>query len=1077
MTFRSVLIANRGEIAIRIARACSELNIRTVSVFAEDDSSGLHTRQSDESVPLKGRGVKAYLDMEQLITVAKANECDAIHPGYGFLAENAEFARQCMQARLVFIGPAPDVLELFGNKSSARDLAERCQVPLVDGINSPVSQEAAEAFLAQHGALMLKAVAGGGGRGIRAVTSKDELEQAFSRCRSEAQAAFGNGDLYVEQLITRARHIEIQILGDGTGAVSHLWERDCSIQRRNQKLIELAPSPGLDSALRDEMINCALVMAKAVNYRGLGTFEFLVDEDQPGRFYFMEANPRVQVEHTVTEEVTGIDLVQTQLKLLSGQTLSELALDTPPAVRGVAIQARINAETLRPDGTTMPAAGTLTAYEPPTGPGLRVDGSGYTGYAINPAYDSLLAKLIAHGPDYPSALRRLYRALCEFRLDGVANNIGLLQNLLHHPAVEAWQVNTRFVENQLSELAPSTSESKHPRRHFDRTEATHDTKLNTPSLPASAVSIAAPSAGTLVSVDVREGDTIVAGQTVAVLEAMKMEFIVQAGQPGIVQALLAVSGSTVTEGEALLILEPSEVSDDAIQTEQTIDLDHIRADLAEVFERHDALTDEHRPDAVAKRRRTSQRTARENVEDLLDPDSYNEYGALALAAQRRRRSVDTLIELSPADGLITAIGTVNAERFGAAAAGCATMAYDYTVFAGTQGLANHRKTDRLLALAEQWRIPLVLFAEGGGGRPSDTDTNGVSHLDCQSFVSMARLSGKVPTVGIVSGRCFAGNAALLGCCDTIIATRNANLGMAGPAMIEGGGLGRYAPEEIGPVSVMGPNGVIDVVVEDEAEAVTVAKQYLSYFQGSLAEWTCTDQRRLRHLIPENRMRVYDIREVIQTLADDDSVLELRRQFAPGLITAFIRIEGRPMGLIANNPMHLGGAVDAAAGDKASRFMELCNAHHLPILSLCDTPGFMVGPEAETQATVRRVSNMFLAAAKLSVPFYTVVLRKAYGLGAQAMAAGSLLTPFFTAAWPSGEFGPMGLEGAVRLGFAKELAAQPDDAAREKMFDYLVAKAYEQGKAINVASYLEIDAVIDPKETRAWLVRGLLAAGC
>ncbi|MDX5440786.1 MAG: carbamoyl-phosphate synthase large subunit [Alteromonadaceae bacterium] len=1076
MTFRSVLIANRGEIAIRIARACGELNIRTVSVFAEDDSNGLHTRQSDESVPLKGRGVKAYLDMEQLITVAKAHECDAIHPGYGFLAENAEFARQCEQAGLMFIGPAPDVLELFGNKSSARALAERCQVPLVNGINSPVSQEAAEAFLTQHGALMLKAVAGGGGRGIRAVTSKGELEQAFSRCRSEAQAAFGNGDLYVEQLIARARHIEIQILGDGTGAVSHLWERDCSIQRRNQKLIELAPSPGLDPVLRDEMINCALVMAKAVNYRGLGTFEFLVDEDQPGRFYFMEANPRVQVEHTVTEEVTGIDLVQTQLKLLSGQTLSGLALDTPPAVRGVAIQARINAETLRSDGTTMPAAGTLTAYEPPTGPGLRVDGSGYTGYAINPAYDSLLAKLIAHGPDYPSALRRLYRALCEFRLDGAANNIGLLQNLLHHPAVKAWQVNTRFVENQLSELAPSTSEGKHPRRHFDRTEATHDTKLNTPSLPAGAISITAPSAGTLVSVDVREGDTIAAGQTVAVLEAMKMEFIVQAGQSGIVQTLLAVSGSTVTEGEALLILEPSEVSDDAIQTEQTIDLDYIRADLAEVFQRHDALTDEHRPDAVAKRRRTSQRTARENVEDLLDPDSYNEYGALALAAQRRRRSVDTLIALSPADGLITAIGTVNAERFGAAAAGCATMAYDYTVFAGTQGLANHRKTDRLLALAEQWRIPLVLFAEGGGGRPSDTDTNGVSHLDCQSFVSMARLSGKVPTVGIVSGRCFAGNAALLGCCDTIIATRNANLGMAGPAMIEGGGLGRYAPEEIGPVSVMGPNGVIDVVVENEAEAVAVAKQYLSYFQGSLSEWTCADQRRLRHLIPENRMRVYDIREVIQTLADDDSVLELRRQFAPGLITAFIRIEGRPMGLIANNPMHLGGAVDAAAGDKASRFMELCNAHKLPILSLCDTPGFMVGPEAETQATVRRVSNMFLAAAKLSVPFCTVVLRKAYGLGAQAMAAGSLLTPFFTAAWPSGEFGPMGLEGAVRLGFAKELAAQPDDAARKKMFDGLVAKAYEQGKAINVASYLEIDAVIDPLETRAWLVRGLSAAG-
>ena len=220
------------------------------------------------------------------------------------------------------------------------------------------------------------------------------------------------------------------------------------------------------------------------------------------------------------------------------------------------------------------------------------------------------------------------------------------------------------------------------------------------------------------------------------------------------------------------------------------------------------------------------------------------------------------------------------------------------------------------------------------------------------------------------------------------------------------------------------------------------------------------------------MQVYDIRQVIETLADQDSVLELRRQFAPGLITALVRIEGRPMGLIANNPAHLGGAVDASAGDKAARFMQLCNAHNLPLLSLCDTPGFMVGPEAEKQATIRHVSRMFVAAAGLNVPFFTVVLRKAYGLGAQAMAAGSMLTPFFTAAWPSGEFGPMGWEGAVHLGFAKELAAQPDEESRKTMFDTLVAKAYEQGKALNVASYLEIDAVIDPQETRAWLVRGL-----
>lgn len=404
-----------------------------------------------------------------------------------------------------------------------------------------------------------------------------------------------------------------------------------------------------------------------------------------------------------------------------------------------------------------------------------------------------------------------------------------------------------------------------------------------------------------------------------------------------------------------------------------------------------------------------------------------------------------------------------------------TIAYDYTVFAGTQGVMNHKKTDRMLGLAGQWRLPLVLFAEGGGGRPGDSDFVGVAGLDCHTFVAMARLSGQVPLVGVVSGRCFAGNAALLGCCDVIIATRNASIGMAGPAMIEGGGLGRFSAEEVGPTRVQAPNGVIDVLVEDEAEAVRVAQQYLSYFQGDLADWECADQRLLRHAIPENRLRVYDIRALIETLADQGSMLELRREFAPGLVTAFVRIGGKAFGLMANNPMHLGGAIDAQAGDKAARFMKLCDAFGIPMVSLCDTPGFMVGPESEKQATVRHVSRMFVAAAGLSVPFFTLVLRKGYGLGAQAMAAGSFHSPLFTVAWPSGEFGAMGLEGAVRLGYAKELAAVEDLAAREALFQKMVAKAYQNGKAINMASFLEIDAVIDPEETRRWLLRGLSAA--
>ena len=1071
--FTALLIANRGEIAIRIARACADLEIRSVAVFAEDDDASLHTRKADLAVPLKGRGVPAYLDMDQLIAIAAAQGCDAIHPGYGFLAENAEFARRCQAAGITFIGPAPEVLELFGDKAAARALAERCGVPLVAGINQAVSLEQAQAFCAEHGAVMLKALAGGGGRGMRAVFEPAALAEAYARCQSEAQAAFGNGALYIEQLVSDARHIEVQVLGDGSGAVSHLWERDCSLQRRNQKLVEIAPSPDLDSGVRDAMIAAALQLAADVKYCGIGTFEFLLDVAQPGRFYFMEANPRVQVEHTVSEQVTGIDLLHTQLKLVAGQSLAALGLLQPPAVQGFAVQLRINLETLHADGSTRPAVGTLTAFDPPSGPGLRVDGYGYAGYPVSPSYDSLLAKLIAQGADYPAALRRAYRALSEFRLEGVANNLHLLQNLLRHPAVQRHQVNTRFVENQLSELLAPQPQA-HAHRYFAVSSASVAATLHSVDAPPGSVPLTTPNTGVLVCLEVAEGDAVAAGQSIAVLEAMKMEFVVKASHSGIVRALAAQPGDTLAEGQTLLFIEPAEVDGSAQHDEQSLDLAHIRADLAEVLERHALLTDARRPEAVAKRRKTGQRSARENLADLLDDGSFSEYGALALAAQRRRRSTEELLQLSPADGLIAGIGTVNAAAFGSQAARCMSIAYDYTVFAGTQGVINHKKTDRMLQLAEQWRLPLVLFAEGGGGRPGDTDFVGVAGLDCHTFVGMAKLSGLVPLVGVVSGRCFAGNAALLGCCDVIIATENATIGMAGPAMIEGGGLGRFTPEQVGPVSVQGPNGVIDVQVADEAAAVQVAKQYLSYFQGPLADWQCRDQRELRQLIPENRLRVYDIRQVIATLADADSVLELRRAFAPGLITALIRIEGRPFGLLANNPAHLGGAIDAQAGDKAARFMQLCDAFDIPLLSLCDTPGFMVGPEAEKQATVRHISRMFVAAASLTVPFFTVVLRKGYGLGAQAMAAGSFHSPLFTIAWPSGEFGAMGLEGAVRLGFAKELAAQPDAVAQKALFDKLVAKAYEQGKGLNMASYLEIDAVIDPAETRAWLLRGLNA---
>ncbi|MDH3625797.1 MAG: hypothetical protein OEQ49_18170 [Myxococcales bacterium] len=574
---------------------------------------------------------------------------------------------------------------------------------------------------------------------------------------------------------------------------------------------------------------------------------------------------------------------------------------------------------------------------------------------------------------------------------------------------------------------------------------------------------------------VSEGEVVKKGQSLVILEAMKMEHVVAADRAGVVSSISTEEGATVAKGEVLLQLEEREAIDEADTADIQIDLDEIREDLAAVRARHDIGLDANRPEAVARRRKTGQRTARENVTDLVDAGTFVEYGALVIAAQRQRRSVQDLIARTPADGLVAGLGAVNGNLFGDAETRCVVMSYDYTVLAGTQGVMNHYKKDRMFELAETLRLPVVLFSEGGGGRPGDTDSTQVAGLDCRAFQYFAELSGLVPLVGINSGRCFAGNAALLGCCDVVIATKDSNIGMGGPAMIEGGGLGVFEPEEIGPSDVQFENGVIDILAEDEAEAVATAKKYLSYFQGPLESWEHADQRRLRTLIPENRLRVYDIRTVIDTLADTGSVLELRSGSGLAMVVALTRVEGRPLGIIANDPTHLGGAIDGDAADKASRFMQLCDAFDIPLLFLCDTPGFMVGPEVEATAMVRRAARMFVVGASLDVPFFTIVVRKGYGLGAQSMAGGSFKAPRFTVAWPTGEFGGMGLEGAVKLGYRKELEAIEDPKQREQAYQNMVAMAYDMGKAINMAAQFEIDAVIDPVDSRKWIMSALQAA--
>jgi acetyl/propionyl-CoA carboxylase alpha subunit/acetyl-CoA carboxylase carboxyltransferase component len=1113
MCVTKLLIANRGEIAIRIARAAADMGLPSVAVYSEDDSRSLHLRVADETQMLPGIGPPAYLNADAVITAALAAGCDAIHPGYGFLAERGDFARQCAEAGLTFIGPDVAHLELFGDKARARIAAVAASVPVIRGLDHPVTLNEAQKFLRSlgaGGAMIIKAVAGGGGRGTRAVLASDEVESAFQRCQSEAGAAFGRTDVYVEEFIPRARHVEVQILGDRTGRIAHLGERECSVQRRFQKLIEIAPAPGLDDGLRRQIIDAAVRFANSVGYSNLGTFEFLVDiSGRPGTppFVFIEANARLQVEHTVTEAVTSIDLVQTQIRLAQGATLAELGLDREAIARprGYAIQTRVNMETIGADGSVRPAGGTLTVYEAPNGPGVRTDGFGYAGYRTSRAFDSLLAKVIAHSPspDFAATVGRASRALSEFRLEGVGNNIPFLRAILAHPDFAAAAIHTRWLDEHTTALVTASSEQRqryvappHPAANNGgfagaRVKSrdplalfAHDAQMKAEQAPENleeppeltgpdgSAGVASPIQGTVVAIDVAVGDAVRKGQRVAIVEAMKMEHVIAAPHGGIVRGVTMAAGDVVREGYPIVFIQEAEIEGGAVLANAELDPDHIRADLQEVYDRHALTLDENRPEAVARRHKLGHRMARENIAQLVDPGSFKEYWPLVVARQHQRNSIEALRKNTPGDGVVAGTCSINGGLFDETRSRAAVIHYDYTVLAGTQGHRNHYKQDRMFELAIRFRLPLVLFGEGGGGRPGEDYIGPRVAVDTHTFTTFSQLSGLVPLIAVVNGRTFAGNTALVACSDVIIATEGSTLGMGGPAMIEGGGLGIYTPEEVGPMSVQVPNGVVDILVKDEAAAVDVAKKYLSYFQGPIASWEAPDQRRLRHVVPENRLRLYNMRDIIETIADKGSVLEIREKFGIGLITAFIRVEGQPMGVVANNPHHLAGAVDSNGADKGARFLQLCDAFDIPVLSLIDCPGIMVGPEVERTALVRHCTRLFNVGANMTAPLFSVVVRKAYGLGAQAMCGAGTLVGFFAVAWPTAEFAGMNIEGAVKLGYRKELTAIEDPEGRRQEFERMTAIAYDSAKAVNASAGGGIDDVIDPADTRDWIANSL-----
>lgn len=1107
-----ILVANRNEIAVRIQASILQLGHVPLGIYTAQEgvyAPHLLHLPLESRLLIPGDGAKAYLDIAGIIAVAKEAGTEAVIPGYGFLSESPEFAQAVLDAGLLWIGPRPETLSLFGDKYRSKQFADECGVPVLPSTSSNASLDEIRAFakqLPRGTKVLLKALEGGGGRGIRIVNDMSELQEAYEGCKREALSSFGSDKVFAEPFLQGARHIEVQVVGDGLGGVQDVGERECTLQRRHQKLIELCPSPTLATLpkLRTAIIQSALSISRRGKLMSLSTFEFLFvppGDGHDGHFYFLECNPRLQVEHTVTEEAYGVDLVATQIGLALGRPLKDLLPPTPSVAPRAALQLRINAEKLQPDGTAVGTTGALTAFLPPSGPGIRVDtaahpplGGAVGTYRQGLAFDSLLAKIIIVGPNYANNISRARRALEQLRVAGVQTNRALLLALVEDErVVNNNGINTRFVEqnadklyervqaleNQWAEEA-SASSGDH---------AGEEVKTRLPSAGPGETYAKVHLPGRVVSFNLKEGGTVTKRDTIAILESMKMEHTVRSEVTGTVVKTLVAEGDNLDDGAAVALINVDEAAtrdgvgaDDA---DSKVDLDSKPESLLELERVRAEMEDDSaiRAKATKRRRDRGYRTARENLAHLVDYGSFLEYGDFALAAQRTRLSGDAL-SATRNDGVIVGWAKVNGRR-------TAICMYDYGVLAGTQGYFHHQKLDRMFSSVLENPAPLVLYAEGGGGRPGDVDLvhQKVAGLHGPSFTLLAHINSRgIPIIGVANGYLFAGNAALLGTSDFIIATksRGTSIGMGGPAMIEGGGLGVYAPEDVGPVSAHLENGNIDIVVKDEDEATDVAKRLVGFFQErppapprSSGDWYWTrDSRLFRHTIPTDRKRAYDMHGILDLLSDDDTpFLEIGPHWGNSLITGFLRVQGQTVGVVASNVLSpLGGAIDAPSARKATRFMNiLSKTRSAHLLALCDTPGFMVGPRAEPEGGLRAFAEYFAAGARFvdsGGKMFGITVRKAYGLGAQALLGGSTIVPFHSVAWPTGEFAGMGIEGAVKLGMKKELEAILDLAERAKAEQGFIDDMYRRGRAINMAQATEIDSVIDPAETRDWVVRCL-----
>lgn len=1104
-----VLVCNRGEIAIRIAKAASLLGIESVGIHAAEDERSLHNAVCTRSVRLpaaaSGDPVAAYLDAPSIVEIAKANQCDCVHPGYGFLSENAEFAELCAANDIKFIGPAPDALRLFGDKVAARTLAVELGIPVVPGSSAPVADvaQARDLIAAElRYPVMLKAAAGGGGRGMRAVNSAAELPEALERCASEAGAAFGDSAVFIEQLVVNPKHIEVQVLADQHGHQLHLYERDCSVQQRNQKVLEIAPAPDLAGELRANMFADALKLVAASGYESAGTVEFLV-EPETGRYYFIECNPRVQVEHTITEQITGFDIVEAQFRIAGGVSLAELGLPdqaSVPVPNGFAIQARVVAQ----------GPGTLSAYKEPTGPGVRVDGCGYAGYTPPGQFDPLLAKVIGRSNStgsYASALSRTLGALNEFHLSGLPTNLPQLRLLLDNEQVVAGDARTTLIEG-LSGAADTASPSSAgtPVQFLEEhagSVASRGTPIDLQATPMPELredvgqeAIRTPMAGAVVEVPVKVGERVAAGDTLLVLSAMKMETVVSAPCAGVIEELQPLSvNDSVASRQIFALLTPTNATGDtaneygAQSWAPTLkEVETLRSLAAARF-----AADTEDPGVIRQRNR-GKLTCRERIDLLLDDNSFREVGSIAGFA-----SYDE-------DGSIAAFTPANSVGGWGNIKGRTTIvcADDFTSRGGHADGAIGAKSGYLDRLAIEMCIPSVRLLDGSSGGGSvaamvpEQKKSGESNAKESSGAIKAgrpRVAGgggsflpghlgstmyaeqlsTVPVVNLLLGSVVGIGAAKAVLGHFSVMVRDvAQLFVAGPPVVSHAMGYEVTKEELGGWHIHCKNGSVDNLAEDESQAMEMARRFLSYLPPSVYEAppvvACSDpierrEEQLFTIVPRKRTTTFDVRRAIELMADEGSFFEIGPLWATDQITGFVRFNGHPLGVIASDSQHTnGGALTADGCNKLKRHLDLCDLFHIPVLNLVDNPGFAVGIEHEINSTIRRGGEWMVAFAQVSVPIFTVVMRRSFGVAGNNYAT-PRSRPSTRVIWPAADTGGIPPEGGIEAAYKRQLAEAEDPVALKAE---LMARIESARGPVGPLNRFQMEEMIDPRDTRRYI---------